>query len=365
MTSAIVQPIQQLRYCLSGLAKGDLTNRTNIINQDELGELGQTFNQTLESLSGLVEELYRQSQKVNSATSELTYQANSQVAGSEQQAQAILETTTAMNELNYSTVTIMQQATMVNNSVSGCVQEAEHVNQVVEAMDTAQNRGRQIIARAISGLRVLKEQVSLINEQQQVLVNQSEVMQQVINTLDNIAQNTHLLALNAAIEAAGAGEQGERFRVVAKEVRELSNRSTKYTYEIRKALSSVAASVEQVNTLGKQCLQEAEHAVHDSSNADLVLVELANLGQQVKLAANSILEKVMQSAILAEDIGVSISQQQSISTQTVEKMLSINAITSQNLNSIKQGEVATFELDRTAQALTKSANSFKLIMINT
>jgi methyl-accepting chemotaxis protein len=360
MTSAMVQPIQQLHYCLSGLAKGDLTNRTNIVNQDELGELGTTFNQTLESLSGLIEGLYGQSQKVNTATSELTYQANSQVAGSEQQAQAIHETTQAMGELNHSTVSIMQQANMVNASVSHCVQEAEHVNQMVAEMATAQCRGRQTVARAISGLRMLKEQVSLINEQQQVLVSQSKVIQQVIDILDGIAQSTHLLALNAAIEAAGAGEYGERFRVVAREVRDLSNRSTQSTYEIRKALSSVASSVEQVSTLGKQCLQEAEHAVNDSSNADLVLVDLANLGEQVKIAANSILEKVIQSATLAQNIEISISQQRITSKQTVEKMLSINAITSQNLNSIKQGEVATLELSRTAQALAQSANSFKL-----
>jgi methyl-accepting chemotaxis protein len=82
LTAAMTEPINLLRQRLTELAKGDLTGLAEIINRDELGDLGQTFNTTISSLTSLIRQLYNQSQQISVATQELNVQAMGQVAGS-------------------------------------------------------------------------------------------------------------------------------------------------------------------------------------------------------------------------------------------------------------------------------------------
>lgn len=363
MTAALTQPVEQLRKSLSSLANGDLTHKIEITNRDELGELGSTFNHTLSSLASLVKNLYEQSQKVSNATAELRYQANSQVSGSVQQAAAIAEATQAIEELKRTAVEITQQALTASHSISLCLAQASSVSQLSEDMEKAQDWGRATVARTIEGLHQLKEQIVAIDEQQQLLLDQSAIIQRVIRLLDSIAQSTHLLALNAAIEAAGAGQYGERFSVVAREVKDLADRSVSATREVRQALETMGSSVKQVNVLGEQCLHQAESAVAESQHSDIALLKLASLGEQIKAASHSILGEVQSTARLAANIEASTSLQQVASSQMVEKMLAIDSVTAQNLSSIKQGEVATQALNYSARELEQFADAFTLEIV--
>lgn len=359
-TAALTQPLSQLKRSLANLAKGDLTNQIRIVNRDELGDLGSTFNTTLDSLANLVKSLYVQSQKVSNATAELTYQANTQVIGSTQQAGAIAEATATIQELSQTAAEITRQASNASASVSRCLTQANAVSTLMQEMVITQERGRSIVARTIEELYNVKEQVAAIDEEQQILLGQSAIIQKVINLLDGISQSTHLLALNASIEAAGAGVYGQRFGVVAREVKGLADRSVQATREVREALNNIANSVQQVSLLSTQCLHEAESAVEESHQCDTALVELVELSQQVQTASYTILDEVKSTAELATNIGAATSQQQIASSQMLEKMLAIDSVTSQNLVSIRQGEYATQELSASARALAQSADNFKL-----
>ncbi len=360
LTAAVTRPVGQLKNHLVEIAKGDLTRSIVIINQDELGELGATFNTTLESLRMLVKQLYEQSHQVSMATDELNSQARSQVTSSNQQAGAIAQATEALRELNQTAQEIARQALSATQAIEYSLQKAHLVNQVADNMVTAQKQGRAVIARTVQALYNLKQQIVGIEGHQKLLVEQSKTIGKVIELIDSIAKETHLLALNAAIEAAGAGAYGSRFAVIADNVKQLANRSVAATLEVRTSLIGIVGTVQQSNQSAIQCLHEAEQAVEDTENSDYTLVTLAELSEQVKASADKIVEHIEGVANLAGNIGVVTKQQQGASQQMLEVLLSIEAITAQNLSSIRQNESATYQLSSSARELKRSTDGFRL-----
>lgn len=359
-TAALAEPVRQLGIRLAKLAEGDLTQPVLIANGDELGKLGQTYNTTLTSLHQLISQLYTQSQQVNTATTELIAQAQNQVAGSSQQAEAITEATQSLQELNQTAEEIARQTLRVTQAVTFSLEQTQAVSGLTDEMARAYEEGRSIVARMVAALQKLKEQVANIEQQQQALVVQSGAIKGIVELSDSIAKETHLLALNASIEAAGAGEYGERFAVIAREVKNLADRSFRATGEVRTALGGIAQAIDNASESANQGLEEAEQAVREAGSSDKVLLDMAELTGQVKAAVLSIVGQVKDTALLASNIGVATRQQQSSSALMLEKMFEIEAVTTQNLNGVKQGETVTYQLNLSAQKLEASADAFKL-----
>jgi methyl-accepting chemotaxis protein len=360
LTSAFTGPVVQLKNRLSELAGGDLTQPLQVVNRDELGTLGLTYNTTLTSLQKLIKQLHEQSQQVSLATEELTSQAKSQVVGSSQQAAAIAETSQALQELNQTAEEIARQILSISEAIAYSLTQAQVVNGLVEEMSVAQERGRTTVARTINGLHTMKAQVATIEKQQQTLVGQSSAIYRVIELIDGIAKETHLLALNASIEAAGAGAYGERFAVIASQVKQLADRSVMATQEVRGTLGGMVVSIEEAGQLAAQGMQEAEKTVEDAGHSDVALQLLTTLSEKVKNAAQEIVAQVKGTVNLATNIDLATRQQQSSNRQLLERMLEIEAITTQNLSSLRQGESATYQLSLSAQKLKHSADAFKL-----
>jgi methyl-accepting chemotaxis protein len=361
-TAALVEPVRYLRKRLADLATGDLTQPVVINNRDELGELGETYNSTLEGLRRLVQQLYNQSQRVTIATQELNFQARTQVAGSGQQTSAIVEATASLQELNRTAQSIATLATETNSSVALSLRQGRAVSDYARTMTHAQEQGRLTVARTVSSIYILKQKIEAIEEQQQILVNQSAVIERVIALIDSVSRETHLLALNASIEAAGAGAgaAGSRFGVIAAEIKLLADRCMTATKEIRVSLTDIAKGVERAGIISREGLEEAEVAVGQSAQSDSSLLQLAGLSRKVEQAAEEIVEYITQAASLSTNIGIATQEQQSAGQQILETMLQIEAVTVQTLNSVRQSENATEQLSVTAYELQRAADTFKL-----
>jgi methyl-accepting chemotaxis protein len=360
LTEIFTQPIKVLEKRLNQVAEGDLTGQMHILNQDELGQLGHTYNTTVDSLQELIRQLLMQSQQVTVATEELTTQARSQVAGSSQQTSAIAQATATIEELSLTAQEIAKQSQRVVETVQHSLEQAQAVSQSADTMFIAQQQGRQTVANTIATIHKLKEQVDVIEIQQQVLVEQSTTIQAVINLISDIAKETHLLSLNAAIEAAGAGAYGTRFSGVARAIKELANRAVNGTVEVRLALEGIVQSVTQTTQSTEQVLKEAALAVEEAEHSDVALIKLTKLSEQVKEEAAQIEAYIRSSAVLAGEIGATTNQQRVASQQMFETMLQIRTVTEQNLSTIKQGEAATTQLGLSAYELKQRASAFVL-----
>jgi len=168
-------------------------------------------------------------QHMQSSSSELQVASNQQSMGSREQSTAMKEITTTMNEL---LVTSRQIA-----------ESAQRVAHIAEQTAIGARSGEQTVTKANDSIVGIKRQVDLIVTHMLDLGKKSQQIGGILEIINELAEQTNILAINATIEAAGAGENGKRFAVVADEIRKLADRVGGSTKEIRGLIDDIRAAV--------------------------------------------------------------------------------------------------------------------------
>ena len=166
---------------------------------------------------------------VQSSSTELQTAANQQASAAKEQSTAMSEITTTINELLATSRQIAESA-----------QRVAHI-----AEDTANSArvGEQTVAKTSDSLGSIKRQVDLIVTHMLDLGKKSQQIGGILEIINELAEQTNILAINATIEAAGAGDTGKRFAVVADEIRKLADRVGGSTKEIRSLIDEIRAAV--------------------------------------------------------------------------------------------------------------------------
>ncbi|GAA3622287.1 hypothetical protein GCM10022223_44000 [Kineosporia mesophila] len=167
--------------------------------------------------------------EVQTSSAELQTTANQQAVGSMQQATAMSEISTTITEL----LATSRQIT----------ESAQRVTVVAEQTKDAGGTGRGNLATAQQSMTEIRDQVQEIVTHMMALGEKSQQIGAVLDIVSELAEQTNILAINSTIEAAGAGESGRRFGVVADEIRKLADRVAESTKEIRSLIDVVRDSV--------------------------------------------------------------------------------------------------------------------------
>lgn len=168
-------------------------------------------------------------QHVQSSSAELQAAANQQAAGATEQATAMSEITTTISEL-----------LATSRQIAG---SAQRVATIAEETAAAAQSGELTVVATSESIAGIKSQVDLIVIHMLDLGKKSQQIGGIVEIINELAAQTNILAINATIEAAGAGEHGKRFAVVAEEIRKLADRVGGSTKEIRALIDEVRAAV--------------------------------------------------------------------------------------------------------------------------
>src|SRR3989442_4410100 len=291
----ITKPVIQVVRVAERVGQGDLSRLVTVKSRDEIGQLANTFNDTVVRLRSLVqteterdeerhkrEELQRNITRFLDTATEIAQgdltkrgQVTSDVLGSvvdainvmvgelamiindvRDTAQQVLTSATEMIVEMESTAggakTQSREAVGVSNAMENLTRSMRRVAENAEAsaeaakltLDSA-TKGEHAVRASLSGMHRIRGEVQGISKKVKSLADRSLEISEIVNTIEDIASQTNLLALNAAIEAAGAGEFGLRFAVVAEEVRKIAVRSGKAAQDIVTLIKGVQAGAQQ------------------------------------------------------------------------------------------------------------------------
>jgi methyl-accepting chemotaxis protein len=167
--------------------------------------------------------------QVQSSSAELQAAATQQATGAKEQATAMREIATTIGEL-------LATSRQITDS-------ARRVAQIAEETAGAARSGDETVDQAHESIAAIRRQVDLVVTHMLELGKKSQHIGTVLEIVSELAEQTNILAINATIEAAGAGETGKRFAVVADEIRKLADRVAGSTKEIRGLIEDVRSAV--------------------------------------------------------------------------------------------------------------------------
>lgn len=230
--------------------------------------------------------------QVQSSSAELQAAANQQASGAKEQASAMTEISTTISEL-------LATSRQIAESAQRVAQIAVETSASARTGDTTVERAHE----AVSGIR---RQVDLIVTHMLDLGKKSQQIGTVLDILAELSEQTNILAINATIEAAGAGEAGRRFAVVAEEIRKLADRVGGSTKEIRTMIDEVRGSVNatvMTTETGSKSVEAGARQFAEVATSFKQIVEMVGTAAE---AAREIELSTKQQATAVEQVNIAI-----------------------------------------------------------
>lgn len=314
------------------ISEGNLRQDTLIVQStDELGQLGLIFNDMLGGLRDNVTQTRAAADLLNTAVAEIVASVKEQAAGTSEQAAAVQETTATMEEINQS-----------GNQI------AERSRQVAAAAEATSRAASQGLDAAQNGTRLMgsiQEQTETVAENIVMLSEKTQAVGDIIATVTDIAEQSNLLALNAAIEAAGAGEHGSRFGVVANEIKNLADQAKDATSRVRSILGDIQKGINTSVMLTEEVVKRVDSG---KKQTDVVEQTIGHMADSLSASIQAF-----------QQITAATNQQQIGFDQVTQALKNIRQAADQTAVTTNQLEKAATNLAGLGQQLGKNVERYR------
>lgn len=334
ITGTVTKPIEKIVKMLHNIAEGegDLTKRLQIDSNDEVGELARWFNRFVSKLHDIILQVRTNTETVAAASCEISATSAELASGAEEQ-----------------DVQTSEVATSVQQMTSAIVENSRNAARSAEIAQEASSKaadGSDAMKATLEGMEEIVMSTAKTGDIVKTLAGRTGQIDDIIQVINDIADQTNLLALNAAIEAARAGEQGRGFAVVADEVRKLAERTTKATHEISKTIEAIQQDTNEAST--------SMDAVRD----------VVNQGKEMAFRTDSVLRTIIESVNGAMDmIGqiAAASEQMSQGAEEISRNIeSISIVTRESATGAEQMAGTADRMTHQTAVLKNLVNRFRL-----
>jgi len=326
------KPLHTVSEALDKAAGGDLSVRAEVAGSGEFARLANSFNIMMNDMNKAMRQFFSVADLVRDSVVMVRGTTESMASAAEEVAIQSGTIATASEEM----------AATSGDIARNCLYAAENAQKATEQTHT----GAQLVqnsARLMDGIALRVNESSHTVEG---LGQRSDQIGAIVNTIQDIADQTNLLALNAAIEAARAGEQGRGFAVVADEVRALAERTTKATKEI----STMIKNIQSETQAAVSSMVEGVGQVKKGTE------ETARSGQ----ALEDILNKINELAMQVSQIATAAEEQTATTSEITQNIQMISDVVVRSVDSARSTTTATAKLSEQVDQLHQLVGHFKL-----
>jgi methyl-accepting chemotaxis protein len=309
----LVTRIDHLKRQAERVAAGDLGTAKRDSTPDELGLLGAAVTHMTDNMASMVGRLQEAATALAAASADILSSSSQQGRSASRQASSVSETGATLSELRQ----IFTQAS----------DRAQAVIDLAKRSEDSTTSGRAAVEESVVAMEQIRDEVGHISSSIQGLVERTQQIGAIVDTVNDLAEQSNVLALNAAIEAARAGDQGKGFAVVAREVRNLARRSKESTGEIRSILEDIG-----------RASRAAIEVIHEGTRKTQSGVELASRAGESIINLDHTIDA---SSTAAKQIAASIRQQSAGMEQIWQAMKDVDRAVQESVSGIQQLESAS------------------------
>jgi twitching motility protein PilJ len=325
------QAILRLLDELSSLADGDLTVQATV-TEDITGAIADSINYAVDALRGLVTTINQSAIHLDSAARQTQALSAHLAKASGAQSKQIASATESAGGMASAT-----------EEVSG---NAERAADVARHSVEVAHKGGDAVRRTIDGMNTIRETIQETSKRIKRLGESSQEIGNIVELINDIAEQTNILALNASIQASMAGEAGRGFAVVADEVQRLAERAANATKQIEVLVRTIQTDTNEAVVSMERSTTDVVGGALLAENAGAALEEIEQVSNQI--------------ASLVQNISGSSRQQTSAAQNIARNMGVLKEISAQTADSTSATSAAIAKLAELSSGLRKSAAGFRL-----
>lgn len=299
---SIVRPLDEFMAFVGRIGGGDLSTTTDATGKDELGRLGRTLNEMVAGLRTIATQNRAATNDLNAATTEIRASTQEQAASVEEQLAAVQETAATVDEITHSGAQISRRAQEV-------IAQAQATAQVSDA-------GLNAVGDTARAMDAIREQAEAVAANIVALSEKTQAIGDIIATVNDVSERSHLLALNASIEAAAAGEQGRSFAIVAAEMKLLADQAKGATRNVRSILGDIQRGINSSVMLTEEAVKRVASGKERTDAGHTAIEELATRVQENVQTFQQIVASTNQQQIGIEQVTIALQNIREASQQT-------------------------------------------------
>ncbi|WP_207640958.1 methyl-accepting chemotaxis protein [Clostridium lundense] len=344
-----INPLNKIIDAIKKMGDGDLTTSLDIDSKDELGYMASILNTTLNEIRGILSNIKNTSNTIDDKVEIINSSINTTSKNSNNIRESMDEISAGIMNTAKDMQVSFEKVTNLGSNIESIKETSLILEKGAKEADSLNSNMIRVLGELqeenIKSLDMSKE----TTENMEILINKSNTIVDIVNTIEDISGQINLLALNASIESARAGEQGKGFAVVSEEIKNLAEQTAESTKKIGNLINELINAVNQSVDSVKKFTQTSEEQSKIIEETQDTLKKVIGFMQDIPKYIDENIEKIDGTS---EEKDLVINALNSVVAVTEQISAAIEEISA----SIGESDESILSVSNMAEELTKSTN---------